>query len=160
MPPPVPQMHEALAAWDAFLGERRGLPPLVQCALMHERFEAIHPFMEGNGRLGRLLITLFLIDRGRLAHPLLYPSAYIEAHRAQYYDLLQAVRTAGAWEPWLLFFCDAVRETAERASPRRARSWPCASSTGGRCPGTRASWWTTSSAPRSSRCPRRSRRSA
>jgi Fic family protein len=116
VPPPVPEMHEALAAWDAFLGERRGLPPLVQCALMHERFEAIHPFMEGNGRLGRLLITLFLIDRGRLSQPLLYPSAYIEAHRAQYYDLLQKVRTAGAWEPWLLFFCDAVRETAERAS--------------------------------------------
>ena len=116
MPPPVPEMHEALAEWDAFLGERRGLPPLVQCALMHERFEAIHPFMEGNGRLGRLLITLFLIDRGRLSQPLLYPSAYIEAHRTAYYDLLQDVRTAGAWEPWLLFFCDAVRETAERAS--------------------------------------------
>jgi Fic family protein len=116
VPPPVPQMHEALAAWDAFLGERRGLPPLVQCALMHERFEAIHPFMEGNGRLGRLLITLFLMDRGRLSQPLLYPSAYIEAHRARYYDLLQAVRTEGAWEPWLLFFCDGVRETAERAS--------------------------------------------
>ncbi len=116
VPPPVPEMHEALAAWDAFLGERQGLPPLVQCALMHERFEAIHPFVEGNGRLGRLLITLFLMDRGRLSQPLLYPSAYIEAHRTQYYDLLQEVRTAGAWEPWLLFFCDAVRETAERAS--------------------------------------------
>jgi Fic family protein len=116
VPPPAREMGEALAAWDLFLGERRGLPPLVQCALMHERFEAIHPFMEGNGRLGRLLITLFLIDRGRLSQPLLYPSAYIEAHRAEYYDLLQAVRTEGAWQPWLLFFCDAVRETAERAS--------------------------------------------
>ena len=116
VPPPVPEMHAALSEWDRFLGERTGLPPLVQCALMHERFEAIHPFLEGNGRLGRLLITLFLIERGRLSHPLLYPSAYIEAHRDEYYGLLQAVRTDGAWEPWLLFFLDAVRETAERAS--------------------------------------------
>ena len=116
VPPPTPEMRAALSEWDRFLGERAGLPPLVQCALMHERFEAIHPFLEGNGRLGRLLITLFLIERGRLAHPLLYPSAYIEAHRDEYYGLLQAVRTDGAWEPWLLFFLDAIRETAERAS--------------------------------------------
>ena len=116
VPPPVPEMHAALSEWDRFLGERSGLPPLVQCALMHERFEAIHPFLEGNGRLGRLLIPLFLIERGRLSHPLLYPSAYIEAHRDEYYGLLQAVRTDGAWEPWLLFFADAIRETAERAA--------------------------------------------
>ena len=116
VPPPADEMHAALADWDRFLGQRTGLPPLVQCALMHERFETIHPFLEGNGRLGRLLITLFLIERGRLSHPLLYPSAYIDAHRDQYYGLLQAVRTDGAWEPWLLFFADAVRETAERAS--------------------------------------------
>ena len=116
VPPPVPQMHEAISAWDRFLAERSGLPPLVQCALMHERFETIHPFLEGNGRLGRLLITLFLIERGRLSQPLLYPSAYIEAHRDQYYGLLQAVRTDGAWEPWLFFFLDAIRETAERSS--------------------------------------------
>jgi Fic family protein len=116
VPPPAPEMHAALSDWDRFLGERSGLPPLVQCALMHERFEAIHPFLEGNGRLGRLLIPLFLIERGRLSHPLLYPSAYIEAHRDEYYGLLQAVRTDGAWEPWLHFFLDAIRETAERAA--------------------------------------------
>lgn len=116
VPPPVPEMHAALSEWDRFLRERAGLPPLVQCALMHERFEAIHPFLEGNGRLGRLLIPLFLIERGRLSHPLLYPSAYIEAHRDEYYGLLQAVRTDGAWAPWLLFFLDAIRETAERAA--------------------------------------------
>jgi Fic family protein len=115
VPPPVPEMHVALAEWDAFLSRRVGLPPLVQCALMHEHFEAIHPFQEGNGRLGRLLITLFLIERGRLSHPLLHPSAYIDAHRDEYYERLQAVRTDGAWEPWLVFFCDAVRESAERA---------------------------------------------
>ena len=121
VPPPVAEMQAALAEWDRFLGERTGLPPLVQCALVHERFEAIHPFLEGNGRLGRLLITLFLIERGRLAHPLLYPSAYIEAHRDQCYRLLQAVRTDGAWEPWLLFFFDAIREyggARGRAGPR------------------------------------------
>ena len=116
VPPPVTEMGAALAEWDRFLSVRTGLPPLVQCALVHERFETIHPFLEGNGRLGRLLITLFLIERGRLSHPLLYPSAYIEAHRDQYYGLLQAVRTDGAWDPWLHFFADAVRETAERAS--------------------------------------------
>ncbi|NLE22589.1 MAG: Fic family protein [Actinobacteria bacterium] len=116
VPPPVPEMHAALAEWDRFVGERTGLPPLVHCGLMHERFEAIHPFLEGNGRLGRLLIPLFLIARSRLSHPLLYPSAYIEAHRDEYYGLLQAVRTHGAWEPWLLFFIDAVRDTADRAA--------------------------------------------
>ena len=114
VPPPAPQMHAALAEWDTFLGER-GLPPLVQCALMHERFEAIHPFLEGNGRLGRMLITLFLIERGRLSHPLLHPSAYIEAHRDEYYGLLQAVRTDGAWEPWLAVL------RRRRARERRAR---------------------------------------
>ncbi len=116
VPPPVPEMHAALSEWDRFLQERTGLPPLVQCALVHEQFEAIHPFLEGNGRLGRLLITLFLIDRGRLSHPLLYPSAYIEAHRDDYYQLLQRIRTHGEWGPWLLFFMDAIRETAERAA--------------------------------------------
>jgi len=116
VPPPVPEMHAALSEWDRFLRQRTGLPPLVQCALVHQQFETIHPFLEGNGRLGRLLITLFLIDRGRLSHPLLYPSAYIEAHRDDYYDLLQRVRTHGAWEPWLLFFMGAIRETAERAA--------------------------------------------
>ncbi len=78
VPPPVAEMHAALAEWDRFLGVRTGLPPLVQCALMHERFETIHPFLEGNGRLGRLLITLFLIERGRLSHPLLY---HLRVHR-------------------------------------------------------------------------------
>jgi Fic family protein len=114
--PPVPEMLEALAAWDAFLREREALPGLIQCALVHEQFEAIHPFVGGNGRLGRLLITLFLIDRGRLTHPLLYLSAYLEGHRDEYYTLLQRVRTHGEWTPWLIFFLAGVRETAERAT--------------------------------------------
>ena len=116
VPPPVPEMLEALEAWEAFLGQRGTMPDLVQCAMLHEQFEAIHPFVGGNGRLGRLLITLFLIDRRRLTRPLLYLSAYLEGHRDEYYALLQRVRTNGEWVPWLLFFVNGVRETAERAT--------------------------------------------
>ncbi|MGZ4199607.1 MAG: Fic family protein [Thermoleophilia bacterium] len=119
--PPVAEMHEALAAWDEFLGERDMMPDLLQCALLHAQFETIHPFVGGNGRLGRLLITLFLIDRGRLTRPLLYLSAYFEAHRDEYYRRLQRVRTHGEWEPWLLFFLTGVRQTAERGV-RQARA--------------------------------------
>jgi Fic family protein len=91
------------------------MPELIQCALMHEQFEAIHPFLDGNGRLGRLLITLFLLERRRLSQPLLYLSAYIEAHRQDYYELLQRVRTHGDWPAWLHFFLAGVAETAQAA---------------------------------------------
>jgi Fic family protein len=121
VPPPVPEMIEALDAWEGFLHERAALPDLVQCAMLHEQFEAIHPFVGGNGRLGRLLITLFLIERQRLTRPLLYLSAYLEGHRDEYYTLMQRVRTHGEWVPWLLFFVTGVRETAERAT-RQARA--------------------------------------
>jgi Fic family protein len=116
VPPPVPEMLEALSAWDDFLRDRDSFPDLIQCAMLHEQFEAIHPFVGGNGRLGRLLVTLFLIDRKRLARPLLYLSAYLEGHRDEYYILLQRVRTHGEWTPWLQFFLDGVRQTAERAT--------------------------------------------
>jgi len=89
---------------------------LVQCALMHEHFEAIHPFLDGNGRVGRLLITLFLVERERLSQPLLYLSAFIDAHRNDYYDALLRVRTEGDWRGWLLFFLAGVAETSERAA--------------------------------------------
>jgi len=108
-------MQEALADWERFLRERDKLPDLIQCALMHEQFEAIHPFLDGNGRVGRLLITLFLNERGRLSQPLLYLSAYIEAHRQDYYALLQRVRTDGDWIGWLRFFITGVTETAGEA---------------------------------------------
>ena len=121
VPPPVPQMHEALADWERFLQHRGDLPDLVQCAVLHAQFEAIHPFVGGNGRLGRLLITLFLIERRRLARPLLYLSAYLEGHRDEYYLRLQRARTHGEWEPWLVFFANGVRETADRAT-RQARA--------------------------------------
>ncbi len=119
--PPVAEMLTALADWDGFLGTRDELPDLVQCALLHAQFESIHPFVGGNGRLGRLLITLFLIDRQRLTRPLLYLSAYFEAHRDEYYRRLQRVRTHAEWVPWLLFFLNGVRQTAERGV-RQARA--------------------------------------
>src|SRR5436309_11963912 len=115
VPPPPEHMQEALADWERFLHERDKLPDLIQCALMHEQFEAIHPFLDGNGRVGRLLITLFLIERGRLSQPLLYLSAYIERHRSEYYDRLQAVRTDGDWKGWLHFFLAGIEEIAREA---------------------------------------------
>jgi len=120
VPPPVPEMTSALALWERFLNERDTMPVLVQCALMHEHFEAIHPFLDGNGRVGRLLITLFLVERERLSQPLLYLSAFIDAHRNDYYDALLRVRTEGDWRGWLLFFLAGVAETSERAARQAA----------------------------------------
>jgi Fic family protein len=79
---------------------------------MHEHFEAIHPFVDGSGHVGRLLITLFLLERGRLSEPMFYLSACLERHRSDYYDLLQGIRTHGEWLPWLRFFLAGVEETA------------------------------------------------
>lgn len=121
VPPPPQEMMETLGAWEHFLHERETLPDLVQCALMHEQFEAIHPFLDGNGRVGRLLITLFLIERGRLSQPLLYLSEYIERHRQDYYKLLQRIRTHGDWHGWLVFFLAGVAETATRAVAQAGR---------------------------------------
>jgi len=119
VPPPPDLMMDALGDWEKFLHERDRYPDLIQCAVMHEQFEAIHPFLDGNGRVGRLLITLFLVERGRLPQPLLYLSDYIEAHRQEYYDSLQRVRTEGDWPGWLRFFLVGVEETA-RAAVRQA----------------------------------------
>ena len=115
VPPPPELLAERLAIWERFVNERDTMPDLVQCAVMHEHFEAIHPFVDGNGRIGRLLVTLFLLERERLSQPLLYLSSYIDAHRRDYYDRLQAVRTDGDWTHWLLFFLTGVEETANRA---------------------------------------------
>lgn len=120
VPPPPAEMKDALGAWETFLHRRDELPDLVQCALMHEQFEAIHPFLDGNGRVGRLLITLFLIERGRLSQPLLYLSEFIERHRQLYYEHLQRVRTHGDWPAWLHYFLEGVRWSALRAA-RQAR---------------------------------------
>ena len=116
VPPPPEEMNVALGEWERFLHNRDSLPDLVQCALVHEQFEAIHPFLDGNGRIGRLLITLFLVERERMSQPLLYLSAYFEANRNQYYDALQAVRTHADWRSWLLFFLAGVEQVACRAA--------------------------------------------
>ena len=121
VPPPPEYLNDLLGDWERFLHERNTFPDLIQCAIMHEQFEAIHPFLDGNGRLGRLLITLFLIERGRLLQPLLYLSAYIEAHRQDYYDLLQRVRTHGDWTGWLRFFIAGVTEIALEAVGQAGR---------------------------------------
>jgi Fic family protein len=121
VPPPPDRLMETLSNWELFLHERARFPDLVQCALMHEQFEAIHPFLDGNGRLGRLLIPLFLIERGRLSQPVLYLSAYFEARRHEYYDSLQRVRTDGDWAGWLRFFLAGIEETARDAVTQAGR---------------------------------------
>jgi len=121
VPPPPDRLMETLSNWELFLHERGRFPDLVQVALMHEQFEAIHPFLDGNGRLGRLLIPLFLIERGRLSHPVLYLSAYFEARRHEYYEALQRVRTEGDWGGWLRFFLAGVEETAREAVSQAGR---------------------------------------
>jgi Fic family protein len=121
VPPPPEALMECLGNWETFLHGRDRFPDLVQCAVMHEQFEAIHPFLDGNGRVGRLLITLFLVERGRLSQPLLYLSDYIEAHRQEYYDRLQKVRTEGDWPGWLRFFLVGVEGTARSAVRQASR---------------------------------------
>ena len=120
VPPPVDEMTELLSNWERYLHVRDTVPELVQCAILHEQFEAIHPFLDGNGRVGRVLITLFLIERGRLSQPLLYLSDFVERHKSDYYDLLQRVRTHGEWIPWIRYFLAGVETTAKDAA-RRAR---------------------------------------
>ena len=95
--------------------ERAGLPVLIKTALAHVQFETIHPFLDGNGRVGRLLITLFLRRAGLLREPLLYLSLYFKQHREEYYRLLEVVRKEGDWEAWLAFFLDGVVETGDGA---------------------------------------------
>ncbi len=116
VPPPVPEMETALGELERFIHEDTpSLPPLIKAGLIHLQFETIHPFLDGNGRLGRLLVTLFLCMTGVMRQPLLYLSLYLKMHRADYYRLLQEVREQGAWEAWLEFFLDGVTETADQA---------------------------------------------
>lgn len=121
VPPPPREMLACLNDWERYLHQRDALPDLIQCALMHEQFEAIHPFLDGNGRVGRLLITLFLAERGRLSQPLLYLSEYIEANREAYYEHLQRIRSHGEWAAWLHWFLRGVFETANHARDHASR---------------------------------------
>lgn len=115
VPPPVREMEEALGAWEKYLYSEPVEPPLVLCALMHYQFEAIHPFVDGNGRVGRLLITFFLCERGYLPQPLLYLSAFFERYRDEYYRRLLAVSQEGDWPGWIAFFLRGVSQQAADA---------------------------------------------
>ncbi len=116
VPPPVSELPECLDAFERFLhADDPSLPPLIRAGLLHVQFETIHPFLDGNGRIGRLLITLYLCVHGILREPLLYLSLYLKTHRADYYRLLQEVRENGSWEAWLDFFLIGVAETANQA---------------------------------------------
>lgn len=122
VPPPVTELDAALAAFEAFMHEDQSkLPTLIKAGLLHVQFETIHPFLDGNGRIGRLLVTLYLCVHGVLRKPLLYLSLYFKTRRADYYRLLQEVRERGAWEAWLDFFLDGVAETANQAFDAAAR---------------------------------------
>lgn len=116
VPPPHHLVEGCMAALETFLHEQRdGVPTLVRAGLAHVQFETIHPFLDGNGRVGRLLITFLLCQAGVLREPLLYLSLYLKQNRATYYSLLDSVRRTGDWEDWLAFFLEGVRETADAA---------------------------------------------
>jgi Fic family protein len=110
IPPPIAEMHPALANFEKYLHAPDSYPPLVRLALLHYQFEAIHPFADGNGRIGRLLISLLLVHWDLLPMPLLYLSAFFEKRRREYYDLLMGVSERGEWRPWISFFLDGVAE--------------------------------------------------
>jgi Fic family protein len=120
VPPPPELLMECLGAWEVFLQDD-SLPPLVHAALAHSQFEAIHPFLDGNGRVGRLLITLLLVQKQVLPAPLLYLSAFFEATREQYYARLLAVTERGQWEAWLTYFLEGVAQQAADALGRIQR---------------------------------------
>ena len=116
VPPPPAEMASCLDALERFMHEDQSrLPALVKAGLLHVQFETIHPFLDGNGRIGRLLVTLYLCVNGVLRKPLLYLSLYLKTHRTDYYRLLQEVREHGAWEAWLDFYLAGVADTANQA---------------------------------------------
>jgi len=120
IPPPPSELMNCLGEWEKFLHDT-SLPPLVQIALIHYQFEAIHPFLDGNGRVGRLLITLFLVEKSILPTPLLYLSAFFENKRSDYYDYLRAVTESSDWIGWLQYFLSGVAKQAQDALDRAER---------------------------------------
>jgi Fic family protein len=115
LPPPVPEMQSALDNLEKFLHDD-SLPLLIQCGLAHAQFETIHPFLDGNGRVGRLLVTFLLCQKRALERPLLYLSHYLKQHRTAYYDRLMSIRNDGDWEGWLKFFIRGVQEVSREAA--------------------------------------------
>jgi Fic family protein len=120
IPPPPEALMECLDAIEKYLYDNR-LPLLVKLGLAHAQFESIHPFLDGNGRLGRLLLTFLLCESGVPREPLLYLSLYLKTHRNRYYELLQKVRTEGVWEEWLEFFLEGIAFTVEQAAETAAK---------------------------------------
>jgi Fic family protein len=116
VPPPVPEMLEALDRLEFFFHQEDDIPSLIKIGMIHAQFETIHPFLDGNGRMGRLLITFWLCQQGILSQPLLYLSYYFKLNRLEYYDRLMAVRTKGDWEGWLKFFLKGVATVADEAT--------------------------------------------
>jgi len=121
VPPPPHEVPEHLGAFEQFLHEDESLPLLIKIGLAHVQFETIHPFLDGNGRVGRLLIAFLLCEKEVLAKPVLYLSHYFKRHRQEYYERLQAVRDAGAWEDWLVFFLRGVIEVSGQATETARR---------------------------------------
>jgi len=121
VPPPPHEMLPALDNLERFIRQRNSLPLLIQCGLMHAQFETIHPFLDGNGRVGRLLITFLLCEQKILLRPLLYLSYYLNGRKAEYYDRLTAVRVDGDWEGWLKFFLRGVYEVSLSATETARR---------------------------------------
>ncbi len=118
VPPPVDEMKRGLGELEKYFHADSDLPPLVRLALIHYQFEAIHPFIDGNGRIGRLLITLWLIQEGLLPQPILYLSAFFERNRNEYYRLLLAVSQKGVWQEWIEYFLQGVAEQSKDAVKR------------------------------------------
>lgn len=121
VPPSVRKMHEALNSFEGYLHYDDPYPPLMRLAFIHYQFEAIHPFLDGNGRVGRLLISLMLVSWDLLPHPLLYLSAFFESNKRDYYDLLLAVSTSESWREWVMFFLKGVSEQSRDALQKANR---------------------------------------
>ena len=115
VPPPVPEMKRCFSDLERYIHSNPREPALIQCALVHYQFEAIHPFLDGNGRIGRLLITFMLLEKNLLSQPLLYLSDFFEQYRDEYYKLLLNVSQRGDWKAWLTFFLNGVRQQSEDA---------------------------------------------
>lgn len=115
VPPPVEEMKQTLSDWEKYLHLNSDEPLLIQCALIHYQFEAIHPFLDGNGRVGRLLITFFLCEKGYLTQPLLYLSAFFDKYRDEYYARLLAISQKGEWQRWIEFFLRGIANQSKEA---------------------------------------------
>jgi cell filamentation protein, protein adenylyltransferase len=121
VPPPPDEVPAALGDLEAFLHREDDIPLLIKIGIAHAQFETVHPFLDGNGRVGRLLVTFLLCERRALTKPVLYLSHYLKAHRQEYYDRLQAVRESGSWEEWLEFFLIGVTEVSIQAAETARR---------------------------------------